>query len=140
MTVKKLTQAQKEAVVTIYTSKIKPRTVTEIAGFLGVSTRTIGRVLDEHAVAGPKAQESIETKKIMALLYKHKIDYTELQSLLENIPQDTLVLLTQTKRSKKSPTGHNGKQTLLPLNLPSLELNSVAFKKNATYEFKENLV
>lgn len=50
MTVGILTKAQKRAVITIYTSKIKPKGIVELAYFLNVSTRTIKRVLDECKV------------------------------------------------------------------------------------------
>ena len=45
-----LTRAQKKAVVTIYTSKYKPKTVGALAFWLYVSPRTIQRVLDEYKV------------------------------------------------------------------------------------------
>jgi methylaspartate ammonia-lyase len=124
MTVRKLTDAQKAAVVTIYTSNIRPSSIQHLAAVLGVSTRTIGRVIEEAGVTASKKLHVGEAADVMRLLYKHKITIDQLESLLSHIPVDTIKLLTQKKASRKSPTGHNGKQTLLPLNLPtSLELH-----------------
>ena len=57
MTVKILTEAQKAAVVTIYTSKDRAKTIIELAAALGVSTRTIGRVLIEGGVSVLNARQ-----------------------------------------------------------------------------------
>jgi len=124
MTVKKLTQAQKDAVVTIYNHNAK--TIKDIAGFLGVSTRTIGRVLDESVYVSSAPQRSDEANKVMALLYRHNLDAHQLGILLSIVMRMSSVresMATQTTSTKKSPSGHVGKQVLLPLNFPnSLEL------------------
>lgn len=113
MTVKKLTTKQKEAVVVVYDSKT--RTLKQIAGFLGVSTRTIGRVLEEAGLMKPVARLQADAKTVMALLYKHKITIEQLQHLLEEFPHTIAVAkqAMQTRHSRKSPKAHNGKQSLL---------------------------
>lgn len=124
MTVMKLTAAQKAAVVVIYTSNIRPSSMQHLAAILCVSTRTIGRVIEEAGVIASKKVHTGEAAAVMRLLYKHKMTVDQLENLLGTLPTKTVELLTQTKRSKKSPTGHNGKQTLLLLTLPtSLELH-----------------
>lgn len=86
MPVKKITDAQKEAIVTIYTSKDKPKTIKEIASFLGVSTRTVGRVLEEKGIDSPMKARfgnvNTEANKVIQLLYKHKIDPNMLEQIL----------------------------------------------------------
>lgn len=127
MTVRKLTAAQKTAVVTIYTSNIRPSSIKHLAEVLCVSTRTIGRVIDEAKIASTS-----EASKVMQMLYRHKITIDQLESLLNMVMVKpsiqaalaAVVPITQTQRSRKSPASHNGKQTLLPLNFPtSLELH-----------------
>lgn len=123
MTVKKLTLKQKQAIVLIYDSKT--RSIKQLADFLCVSTRTIGRVLEEAGLALPVERIQAEAKTIMAMLYKHKITVQQLESLLDAVMIKSAVremLLTQVYRTKKYPTSHNGKQTMLPLNFPSLDL------------------
>lgn len=77
----KLTDAQKDAIVTVYTSKT--RTIKQIAGFLGVSTRTVGRVLEERGIPGPMAVRSAEAVRVMALLYKRKVDPAMMEQILD---------------------------------------------------------
>lgn len=130
MTVKKLTAAQKDAIVTVYDSKT--RNIKQIAEFLGVSTRTIGRVLDERGVASPMETRTAEAKKVMVLLYQHKVTPAQLEHLLENYPlvvrySNKQQQAMQTIHSRKSPKAHNDKQIMLPL--PTFE----------SYEFQENL-
>lgn len=125
MTVCKLNDAQKAAVVTIYTSNVRPSSIQHLAAVLCVSERTIRRVIDEAGVKAAKAAPIGEATQVMQLLYKHKITIDQLDTLLgmpmvEHLAKKALQLTA----NKKSPSGHNGKQTLLPLNLPtSLELH-----------------
>lgn len=125
MTVKKLSEKDKDAVVAIYRSK--SQNMTGIAAFMGVSTKTIARVLIERKEGHFKPTESEEAKRVMALLYKHKINVDQLETILNTVMVMTSIresIETQSVRTKKSPTQHNGKQTLLPLNLPDLTLDS----------------
>jgi transcriptional regulator GlxA family with amidase domain len=68
MPVRKLNDAQKRAVVTIYTSIYRPKSIKELARFLCVSPRTIGRVLEEAGVT-----------KVMRILNRYK--YTSLMMI-----------------------------------------------------------
>lgn len=131
MTVKKLSDAQKKAVVTIYTSNIKPKSIAQLAELLNVSTRTIGRVIEEAGVTASKKLHGLdEASRVMRLLYKHKVSVEMLEEILGDVTGGQLQYTSglpvtyQTRRSRKSPKSHNGKQSLLPLNLPtSLELH-----------------
>lgn len=82
VTVKKLTEQQKLAIVTIY--RAKTRTIKEIAFFLGVSARTVSRVLEEKNEPLPMAVRSAEASHVMQLLYKHKMTVDQLEQLLNN--------------------------------------------------------
>lgn len=97
MTVRKLTDAQKAAVVTIYTSNQRPKSISELASCLQVSTRTIGRVLEEAGVtASKKLKGTDEATKIMRVLYKHKINADQLEMILNEpamIPSNVSVFL-----------------------------------------------
>ena len=124
MTVKKLTNKQKEAVVIIYDSKT--RTIKEIAEFLGVSSRTIGRVLEEAGLMKPVARLQAEAKTVMTLLYKHKITVQQLETLLNSVMvmpsiHETIRHSTfQVRHTRKSPKAHNGLQTMLGFDLPGI--------------------
>lgn len=118
----KLTKEQKQAVVTIYRSKTK--TITEMAKRLGVSTRTIGRVLVEAGETLPVQRLQADAAQVMKLLYKHKITVQQLEDLLYMVESDRqglnlvpsmIQVATQQKATRKSPSGHTGKQILLPM-------------------------
>lgn len=137
MTQSKLTQAQKDAVVTIYRAKTK--SITEMAKWLSVSTRTIGRVLQQAGETLPVARLQGEASAVMKLLYKHKISLAQLEELIGarecinqvqeainkyNLQQTSATntchavgqaLEFQKKASRKSPSGHTGKQAMLPI-------------------------
>jgi hypothetical protein len=81
MPVKKLTVAQKEAIVTVYQSKT--RTITQIAGFLGVSARTVSRVLEEKGIAGPMAVRSAQASQVMEVFKRRGIDPVHLELILD---------------------------------------------------------
>lgn len=103
MTVKKLSDAQKQAVVTIYTSNDKPKSIHELADLLGVSTRTIGRVLEEAGVTASKKIHTGEAAKVMRVLYKHKINADSLEAILNEpamIPSNVSLFLKDCNRDQ----------------------------------------
>jgi hypothetical protein len=81
MAVKKLTPAQKEAIITVYNAKT--RTIKQIAEFLGVSSRTVSRVLEEKGIAGPMAVRSGQAAQLMALLHKRGINPADMEKILD---------------------------------------------------------
>lgn len=97
MAVKKLSDAQKAAVVTIYTSNMKPKSIAELAKLLSVSTRTIGRVLEEAGVTASKKLHGVSDEaKVTRILYKHKISPDALEAILAEpamIPSNVSVFL-----------------------------------------------
>lgn len=145
MSQSKLTQAQKDAVITIY--KAKTKSITEMAKLLNVSTRTIGRVITEAGLALPVQRLQGEAAQVMRLLYQHKISLQQLEELIgarDCIKQVQAAidnfngmkvsatntchavgqaLEFQKKASRKSPSGHTGKQTMLPL--PGLPMDHI---------------
>lgn len=80
----KLTEAQKTAIVDVYNDG--KRNVKQIAAFLKVSERTIGRVLKERGIASPMAARSAEAKEVMAILNKYNIDSGDLESIFQIKP------------------------------------------------------
>lgn len=76
----KITDAQKDAICTIYAAKKK--NITEIAMFLGVSQRTVGRVLTEKGVLTPKQEISASANKVLTTLYKNKISPEALEQII----------------------------------------------------------
>ena len=76
----KITNAQKDAICTIYLAKTK--TITEIAMFLNVSQRTVGRVLKERGIETPKQQYSASANKVLGILYANKIDPEHLEAMI----------------------------------------------------------
>jgi AraC-like DNA-binding protein len=81
MTVKILTPAQKGAVKLLYSLKRKNQ--KELALALGVSERTIQRAIEEESAKNPELIDSSdEAKQVIALLYKHKITFKQLEQLL----------------------------------------------------------
>lgn len=99
MSVRKLNKEQKQAVITIYTSNDKPKSIHELALLLNVSTRTIGRVLEEAGIiASKKLQGTGTTDKVMRILYKHKINPDHLEAILSEpamIPSNVSVFLKE---------------------------------------------
>lgn len=129
MTVKILTQAQKDAVVTIFNAKT--RTQKEIAGFLRCSERTINRVLNEAGVAPVKETMTASAKRVMTLLYENKITVEQLEKIVTAISTANKILTaTQTVLSNKSPVAHNGKQYMLPLSQCSTNVLHCEVRKN----------
>lgn len=111
MTVRKLTQLQKNTIVTMFTDGVRNKLACAL--MYGVSVRTIERVLSE-AVPKPVVDNS-QYAQVMALLYKHKMTVEQLEELLEGQkvvmdPKPKVKVVFQTKRTKKSPKEHNGKQ------------------------------
>lgn len=80
MTVNKLTVLQKETVRTEYTNKTM--NITELAMALGVSTRTIGRVLVELDLATPQQTLRGEAYLVMQTLRKQGVKPAELDAIL----------------------------------------------------------
>lgn len=99
MAVKILTAAQKQAVVTIYTSNNKPKSIQELAALLNVSTSTISRVLEEAGViTSKKLHGTDDMAKVMSILYKHKINPDMLEDILAEpamIPSNVSVFLNE---------------------------------------------
>lgn len=104
MPVKKLNDAQKAAVVTIYTSNDKPKSIHELAALLSVSTRTIARVLEEAGVtASKKLHGTSDDAKVMRILYKHKISPDMLEAILAEpamIPSNVSVFLKECSQTQ----------------------------------------
>lgn len=80
MAVNKLTQAQKEMIRLNYTSK--RMNITEMAKTLEVSTRTIGRVLDELDLPSPAPRLKGEAYNVMQVMKKHGITADKLDFAL----------------------------------------------------------
>jgi hypothetical protein len=116
MTVRKLTDAQKAAVVVIYSSNIRPKSIGDLANCLNVSTRTIGRVIEEAGMIASKKVHTGDTANIMRLLYRNKITIQQLEILLEQTPMSIVKYMTQPrgKATRRSPAAHAGKQFLMP--------------------------
>lgn len=82
MSVKCLTEAQKNFVILAYKSKHK--TQKELAEYTGKSERTINRVLIEAGLATPVARIKGEAYQVMQLLKKYGVDYATLNRVLQD--------------------------------------------------------
>lgn len=80
MTVSKLTDAQKQLIRVNYTNK--RMNITEMAKALEVSTRTIGRVLDELDLPSPAPRLKGEAYKVMEVMKKHGVTADKLDFAL----------------------------------------------------------
>lgn len=83
MAVQKLTVAQKELIRVNYTSK--RMNITEMAKALDVSTRTIGRVLEELDLASPRQTMRGDAYLVMQELRKRNIKPEELWPLIDSM-------------------------------------------------------
>jgi hypothetical protein len=116
MTVKCLTTIQKGLVVNYFHRKLYNQ--TELAKMYNTSTRTIHRILVEAGVATTVPRIQGEAHKAMQLLKKHNLTVEDLEQLLASHQMQLQQIRTQSTPTRKSPTAHNGKQTMLPLALP----------------------
>jgi len=82
MTVKSLTDTEKQKIAAYY--KTTAFSQRRLAKQFGTSTRTIGRVLEEHGLATPVARLKGEAHQVMKLLAKHGMGFSELKALLSN--------------------------------------------------------
>lgn len=98
MTVRILTPDQKAAIVTIYTSEIRPSSIRHMASMLGVSARTVARVIEQAGAKQVKETMTASSSRVMTLLYEHKITVDQLETMLNRIPPSTVQLLSQTTR------------------------------------------
>lgn len=80
MTVSKLTEAQKQMVRVNYTSK--SMNITKMAIVLGVSTRTIGRVLEELDLPSPVPRLRGEAYNVIQTLKKFGVEPKELTGII----------------------------------------------------------
>lgn len=83
MTVK-LAKHTKDNIRLVYTRKTL--TIKEMTQFFGVSSRTIGRVLEEGGLATPVPRLKGEAHQVMLLLKKHNLTPVTLTALLEAPP------------------------------------------------------
>lgn len=83
MTVK-LAKHTKDNIRLVYTRKTL--TIKEMTQFFGVSSRTIGRVLEEGGLATPVPRLQGEAYLVMQLLKKHNLTLVSLTDLLEATP------------------------------------------------------
>lgn len=81
MSVRCLTQAQKDLIVFWYQNKMFNQ--KELADKCLTSERTINRVLIERGLATPVARIKGEAYHVMQLLKKHGMDLNSLKNLLE---------------------------------------------------------
>lgn len=81
MSVKCLTQAQKNLIVHWYKNKIYSQ--KELAQKMTTSERTINRVLVEYGLATPVARIKGEAYQVMQLLKKYGIDYITLEQIIK---------------------------------------------------------
>lgn len=116
MTVKILSQTQKDSILFLY--REKKQNQKQLATVHKVSQRTIHRVLVEAGLATPVARIKGEAYQAMQLLKKYALSVEDLAQLLASVKMQGLLQATQANASKKSPTGHNGKQCLLTLPIP----------------------
>lgn len=79
MTVKCLTDLQKEIAIRMYESE---QQIKDIAAYLDTSERTVGRVLVEAGLSTPTQRVSEEASHVMKLLAKYKVNPKELESIL----------------------------------------------------------
>ena len=89
MAVKCLTDAEKNFIALSYKSKHK--TQKELAEYLGVSERTINRVLEELGLATPVARIKGEAYQVMQLLKKYSLDKDSLNSLLKTLESQKVI-------------------------------------------------
>ena len=82
MTVKCLTQAQKDLIAHWYKNKIYSQ--KELAEKMATSERTINRVLVEYGLATPVARIKGEAYQVMQLLKKYGVDYATLNRVLQD--------------------------------------------------------
>ena len=75
----KLTKQDKERIVDFFNKK---ETIVMIAHIFSVSTRTIGRVLDEMGEARPMAQAKGQAYQVMQVLKKHGVQPDALDLLI----------------------------------------------------------
>lgn len=81
MTVKCLSQEEKNIIITAYNSKCVNQ--KEIAQYWKVSERTINRVLIEAGVATPVARIKGEAYQVMQILKKYEIAASQLEPLIQ---------------------------------------------------------
>lgn len=79
MAVKALTEQQKDAAVLVYQSKT--RTIKQIAGYLGISTRTLGRILVEKGVMPAKIKKTEQDEQLLTMLRDHNIGVKEINEI-----------------------------------------------------------
>ena len=77
----KLTQFQKQCIA--HQHKQLKISVKDLAERNEVSTRTIGRVLDEYQIARPLARAKGEAYNVMKLLEQYHLNYATLKTMLE---------------------------------------------------------
>lgn len=79
MTVNTLDDTKKDAIVQVFQSGT--RTIKEIAGFMGVSTRTIGRILVEKGVKPAKIKKTTEDELLLTMLRDAHIGVQQLKEI-----------------------------------------------------------
>ena len=90
MSRKTLDSFSKSIICEMYNAKLY--TQQELADEYGVSTRTIGRILDEGQITRPKSWYTAQTMKFMEIIDKHKIQNPlELDRLVTNAIEKRLV-------------------------------------------------
>ena len=83
MSVKCITQSQKDSILSLYQNKVM--TQKELAVRFNTSQRTINRIFIEAGIATPVARIKGEAYHVMQLLKKYNVNHSTLKTLLENI-------------------------------------------------------
>lgn len=81
MAVKVLTEQQKDAAVLVYQSKT--RTIKQIANYLGISTRTLGRILVEKGAMPAKIKKTEQDEMLLSMLRDHNIGVEQLKEIFQ---------------------------------------------------------
>ena len=83
MTVKCITQSQKDSILSLYQNKVM--TQKELADRFNTSERTINRVFIAAGIATPVARIKGEAYHVMQLLKKYNVDLAMLKTILAGV-------------------------------------------------------